>query len=135
MSLSHDSFTFFSLKHSPIVAVQSFDLPLVIGQFFGVLGESHITGEPFGRELSCDLVFDGYTGGPDALETDLRTLDSKIGKLTGTLTEVLGSDTRTFPQCTFVGYQALGEPFRDGSGQNGWVLFTRLFWRQRKRHT
>lgn len=135
MSLSHDGFSFFSAKHGPVSVLVGFDLPIVFGQFFGVNGESHLIGDPYGRELSCELVMDGYTG-TDDLESDLRTLDTKIGALTGTLTETIGGDDRTWGDCTFLGYQTDPRgPFKDGSGQNGWVLFLRLFWRQRKRYT
>lgn len=132
MSLSQNGFSFLDAKHMPIVPGGPFELPVVNGQFFGVQGESHIIGEPFGRELFCDVTLDGYAS-TAALEDDLRTLDTKIGKLTGTLSETIGAGTRTFPLSTFLGYQTFPPgAFLDGSGQNGWVIMLRLVWRQRK---
>lgn len=133
MSLSHDGYAFLSVPHGPIVAEGPFELPIVPGQFFGVAGESHIIGEPYGRNLSCELTLQGYAS-IAALETALRALDAKAGSLTGTLTETIGANSRTFPQTTFIGFQQSPPgPFLDGSGVYGWVCFGRLIWRQRTR--
>lgn len=132
MSLSHSGFSFDG-SHGLIVPLQPFELPVVVGQFFGVRGESHIVGETFGRDISCDITFDGYADLED-LQADMEEIDSKIGVLTGDLTETIGGKTRTFVDCTFMGYQQSPRgPFWDGSGQNGWVIDLRLFWRQRRR--
>lgn len=132
MSLSQNGFAFLSARHMPVVPSGPFDLPIVVGQFMGVKGESHIVGQPWGREITCDITIDGYATN-QAIEVDLQTLDSKIGNLTGDLTETIGAGTRTYDDCTFLGYQVFPPGiFYDGSGSNGWVCFLRLVWRQRR---
>lgn len=132
MSLSQNSFTFLSAKHMPVIPPGMPDLPIVVGQFMGVKGESHITGELWGQDLFCDASIDGYST-KAALETSLDTLRVKAGRLTGTLIEVIGAGTRNWEQCTFIGFNIYPPgPFLDGSGVNGWVAFLRLLWRQRK---
>lgn len=128
MSLSHDSFAFFSHSHQ-LVEEGQLDVEVIIGSFFGVDGESHITDAPKGHNLSCLMFFDGYNS-MALLQADLNTLKTKRGTLTGTLTETLAS-TRTFAKATFLGYRVERGPFLDGSGVNAWTAFVRLFWRKR----
>lgn len=133
MSLSHSSFTFFSLATDGVIVESApHQLPIVIGQFLGVLGENHIIGETYGCDLRCSFRFQGYDS-LDLLRADKKTLESKIGKLTGTLTQTIGANTYRFQECTFLGFAPSGPPFLDGSGVYGWVQFGNLFWRQRRR--
>lgn len=135
MALSQNGFSFFSAKHGNVGQVQPADLPIVTAQFFGVNGETHVIGKPYGRVIGCEIVMDGYDTEADLLN-DLDTLSGKIGVLTGTLTQTTGS-TCNFPKATFLPFEILqidqqgNTRFLDGSGQNGWVAFVRLFWRQR----
>lgn len=133
MSLSHDGYSFLGVPHGTIVAETPFEMPIVLGQFFGVTGEAHIIGEPYGRDLSCELTLQGYAS-ITALQAAIDALDARAGVLTGTLTETISGNSRTFPQTTFIGFQqAPPGPFLDGSGVYGWVCFGRLLWRQRTR--
>jgi hypothetical protein len=132
MSLSQDSFDFLDAKHGLVKPATTPELPIVVAQFMGVNGESHLVGEPMGQDLYCDITADGYATKAD-LDDDLDIMRTKIGKLTGTLVEVHGASTRNWAQCTFLGFQIYPEsPFLDGSGVNGWVAKIRLLWRQRK---
>lgn len=133
MALSHDGYSFESADHDPILPASEHELPIVVGQFFGVNGESHIIGEPVGRELFCAITLDGYNTNT-LLQAAINTLSSKAGQLTGTLTETISSNSRTFSQCTFLGFFPSGPPFVDGSGVNGWVQSGFLRWRQRKQN-
>lgn len=133
MSLTHDGFAFFSHDHGLVTAETDFEMEVITGQFMGVLGESHLIDEPKGRLLGCDITFTDYSDYSD-LEDDMLTLASKAGRLTGTLTQTIGSDSTTFAKCTFLGLtQSPRGAFFDGSGVHGWTLFARLHWRQRNR--
>ncbi len=136
MALSHDSYAFFtsgSADHGMVRASGPHDLPIQIGRWFGVVGESHIIGEPDGRNLTCELTLQGYNT-TTLLQSDLDALQTQAGQLTGTLTETISGNSRTFAQCTFLGYAATAPAFLDGSGVNGWVQFGQLLWRQRIRN-
>lgn len=133
MSLAQNGFAFFSHDHGIITPEGPFETPIVTGQFFGVLGESHIIGETFGRNISCDYIMRGYAS-HGALATDLATLAAYQGNLVGNLTMTISANTTTFPKCTFLGVvHSPRGAFLDGSGVHGWVLFARLLWRQRSR--
>lgn len=133
MSLSHDSFAFFGLGTEGVIEeIGPHQLPIAVGQFFGVVGESHIIGETYGVDLRCSFRFQGYNT-ITLLRTDKKTLESKIGKLTGTLTQTISGNANAYEDCTFLGFAPLRPPFLDGSGVYGWVQFGHLFWRQRTR--
>lgn len=133
--LSQDGFNFFGLDHGMIAPEAAFEVALETSKFMGLLGEAHIVDQPKGRDLYCQLFFDGY-GSRAALWNDLLTLDSQVGTLVDDLTMIVNSDVSTFPQCTFLGWQGdANGPFYDGSGQNGWVYIVRLHWRQRNRNS
>lgn len=129
MSLSHDGFTFFGHSHG-VLLVEPYDLPIVPGQWFGVAGEAHVVGERYGRILRTRLTFSGYAT-PQALKTDLDTLKTKIGKLTGTLSVTIGGGTEQYTKTTFLNFEPEGPPFYDGSNVYDWVQFVQLIWRQR----
>lgn len=115
-----------------IQVIAPHQLPIVTGQFIGVIGESHIIGETYGADLRCDFRFQGYAD-LASLRADQKTLESKIGKLTGTLSQTVNSSTQTFQCSTFLGFAPSAPAFFDGSGVYGWVQFGQLFWRQRRR--
>lgn len=133
MSLSQNGFAFLSHDHGIVTPHGPFETAIAQGQFFGVIGESHIIGETYGRDLSCEYTMRGYaTHG--ALATDLATLAGYQGVLVGDLTMTIGGNTTTFPKCTFIGVSHSPRgAFLDGSGVHGWTLFARLHWRQRSR--
>lgn len=130
MSVSHDSYNFGgSLVHGDIVE-GPYELPVEVSQFFGVIGESHIPGYRYGREIFLDVQLDGYlthaliTAAIDAIKT-------KEGRLTGTLTISTGSISRTLPKCTFVKFEH-GPPWPGKPYQaSAYVCLGRLIWRQR----
>lgn len=135
MSLSQDGFSYLSAKHSTVGPISEPELQIVISQFMGVRGESHLIGERTGRMLSGKLTLEYNT--ELLLYGAIQTLDDKVGRLRGTLTVVGAGSTYTFEQATFISY--VFEPvdqdgnvmFKDGvSGK--WIAFVRLFWRQRK---
>lgn len=130
MSLSHDSYDFLAQPHGVVTPTADPELRLHVGSFFGVKGESHITGEVGGQDLICEIFLEGYATLP-LLQTDVDALNARKGTLTGTLTETIDGNDRTFPQCTFLGFQPAGPPFRDGV-TNNWVQFGTLLWRWRK---
>lgn len=130
MSLSHDSYTFEGGLHTPIRVDGNGELPIVRHRYFGVLGEHHLIGEMYSRQLSCVLTLKGYAN-KGALQAALNTLMNKKGKLTGTLTETVLAVPDTYSQCTFIGYSMIRPPMLDGSGVNGWHTRVRLMWIER----
>lgn len=137
MTLSHDSYAFESpAAHGMVTPASEHEPQLIVGTFIGVEGESHILPDAtWGRDLICLVTFDGYAS-TTALQSDLDTIQSKVGTLTGTLTETIGGNDRTFLQCTFLGLLIPQRGmFADGATGN-WVLKDAILrWRQRARNT
>lgn len=132
MSITQDSTTLAANgQHGLITAIGPHEVPIAIGRWFGVEGESHIIGSRYGRELVCDVTFSGYASRA-ALQTALDLMSSYNGALTGTVTQSISGDSTTFNECTFLGFEAARPAFYDGSGVNDWVMFGRLRWRQRR---
>lgn len=138
MSLSHDGYDFNAPLHDPIVTPDSPELQIVVSQFMGVEGESHLIGKKGGCDLFARVLFRDYST-PTLLKTDIDEVISKVGTLTGTLTETLNGNTRTFTHCTFLGLMEIPPPgggqtgmFRDGSGVHGWIQYAILRWRKRQ---
>ena len=134
MSLSHDGFSYLSAKHSTVGPISEPELQVVIAQFMGVAGESHLVGERAGRVLSARLTLEYNTEA--LLYAGIQQLDDKVGKLRGTLSVVGANSTYTFEQATFMSwvFEPIGEGevmFKDGASGH-WIAFVRLFWRQRK---
>lgn len=130
MSLVHDGFNFVADSHGPVRQPRPAELPVLRGQFFGVKGESHITGEPWGVELVAEVELAGHAD-IDSLYQGIANINDQAGKLTGTLTQTIKGVSRDFPKCTFLGFAATEDAFLDGSGVNGWIQKGRLLWRQR----
>lgn len=128
MAIVHDTFTFFDHKHGLISERGTGRLPMVRGQFFGVRGEAYIIGRQYGTALSCELILDQYDS-LAALGNAVVALKALQGVLTGTLTEqTAGGFTRSWPNTVFVGFEETRPVFLDGTGESGYVQFTRLFW-------
>jgi hypothetical protein len=95
----------------------------------GLIGEAHLIDEAKSRPLSCYFRLSGYSTYGN-LVSALTTLDSKIGKLVGSVI-LTGTLASTWPRCTFVGFERSRVPTYDGSGQNGWWIEGQLRWIQR----
>jgi hypothetical protein len=129
--LSQDGFYFLGLDHGLVTPETDWDFNVIASNFMGILGEAHILDEPKGRNLNCELIFNEYNSRYD-LYSDLLTINQQVSYLVDDLTVTIGGDVTVFPQCTFLGILTDPKgPFLDGSGQNGWILFSRLRWRQR----
>ena len=131
MSLSHDGYDYESAPHGIVMPDAPWEIGIIEGKFFGLRNVAHIISETWGRNLSCQLVLDGYEDRA-ALKAALDTLEGKAGQLTGDLVVSIDG-TETFEDCTFLGFQPTAPSFFDGAGNWGWVQFGRLFWRQRTR--
>ena len=136
MSLSHDGFSYLSAKHSTVGPISEPELQVVIAQFMGVAGESHLFGEVTGQALSARLTLEYST--ETLLMDAYKSLKAKLGKLRGTLSVVGASSTYTFEKTSFI--SCVMEPvdsegnvmFKDGRSGGKWIAFVRLFWRQRQ---
>ena len=134
MAISQDGFAFFGLSTGLIRPEDAFEVALISAKFMGLLGEAHIVDQPKGRNLGCEIFFDGYATRA-ALFADLATLDSQVGTLIDALTQTIGGDVIVFNQCTFLGWTGDPKgPFYDASNPSTpWTYFCRLHWRQRSR--
>lgn len=129
MPLSHDGYAFQS-GISGSVEPYSPEVPMVIGKSFGVLGESHLIGSPYGRDLNCELTISGYASDA-ACQAAIADIHNRIGTLTGTLTNTVLGVASSYPNSTFLQCYVSDGPRRDGSGVHGWFARLRLTWRQR----
>ena len=129
MSITHSSVTF-SGRAGTIVAASAPESQLIKGEYWGLIGESHLLGETFGRDLSCEFTFYGYAS-MALLATAVAAVEGYTNKLTGTLTQTVNGSAQAYPSCTFLGFEPTEPPFLDGSGCEGWIQRGRLKWRQR----
>lgn len=138
MSLLHDGYNFNSPPiHDPIVQPESPELQIVESVFAGVKGAAHLIGETGPNDLFCLAIYHNYNT-KALLKADIDEIRGKVGKLRGTLTEVIAGSTLTYPQCTFMGITEIpprggthSGAFFDGSGVHGWTQYTILRWRKR----
>ena len=129
MALEQNDYDFGgSNLHGIVHPSQPADLPITIGRFFGVRGESHLLGRTYGRPLECEYLLSDFDD-PADLKNLLVSMDLKVGELTGDLAQT-GNWSQTFGDCTFIGFER-GIPFFDGSGEHGWCVEGRLKWIQR----
>lgn len=129
MAISHDGYDFENQHHGDIRPTSPPRLQLVVAEFAGLDGESHLVGGLTGRELTCRYLMDGYAS-RTALKTATDAIHAQTGQLTGTIT-ITGNLARTIPKCTFLGF-VHEEGRYDGSGVNGWFVRGLLIWRQRQ---
>lgn len=127
-TITHDGYVFPGL-HGEIQRGDP-DAPVIVGQFVGVQGESHLLDETKGRDLRCETLLTGYAT-KAACDAALDAVANKANRLTGTLTEEVGAGTTTYPSVTFRGYTTIHGPRYDGSGLNGWSSKIMLRWRER----
>lgn len=96
-------------------------------EFFGVNGESQITGERGAREFTIRIwIHNAFTQAN--LFAAMNTLDGQVGK-NGVLVES-GNVSRTFNDCTFLGYTEEVGPLP--SPHLGWISIGVLKFRQLK---
>lgn len=135
MSLTQDSYTFTGtshLKHGLVIPEGDWDMGVEIGQFQGVVGESHLIDERKGRNLFCRAMLFGYSSLSE-LESAISEIRGKKGKLTGKLTQNADSNDRDFDDCTFMAFETNREAFKDGKANgDNWCITGVLRWRQRK---
>ncbi len=126
MTISHDGYTFENPITNDTINYGDWEAPLIVNRSFGLKGETHTTGEREGRDITVEVTISGY-GTLALLDAATETINSKINKLTGTLTV----DGVSLNNCTFRGFAATGNPMLDGSGVNGYRINGNLRWRQR----
>ncbi len=102
--------------------IQSYSVP-------GVTGSAHLVHARTSRSLSCSYLIDSYATRALA-EAALRAIDALTDSLFGTVSNTVGSDTTTWENCTFRGFER-GPIKLDGSGEHGWWVEGRLNWIQR----
>ena len=128
MTISIGSFTFAStLFGAPIVPPWEFSR--TAQTFFGLIGEQNLFGKFHHRYITIPYHLTGYSTHL-LLQTQVAVLAVAIGT-TGTLTYDLGGgDSVTFTNCIFEGFEPSENPWKDGSGVNGWQQTGQLKIRQ-----
>lgn len=97
--------------------------------FHGLLGETHLIGEAHGRDITIPFELTGYST-LTLLLSAVGTMADEYGT-TGTLTiDLGGGDAPTLTNCIFNGFTPSEDPWKDGSGVNGWQQRGTLRFRQ-----
>lgn len=110
--------------------VSAWEFPVSRQVFFGTLGEYALYGKASGRWILIPWHMTGYTTLAN-LQAALNTLAGRLAE-TGTLTVDLGGgDSTAFNTCTFEGFEPDENPWKDGSGVNGWQVRGNLRFRQK----
>jgi len=117
MALVHNGVTLFGGNTHTNIMTGPYDMPMQIGQFFGLVGESHLIGLTKGRDLWCEVdVLNYSTRG--RITTAITALQNYVNQpLFGTLRIIYPNNTYDdFPNCTFTGVQQIpGGPFYEAS--------------------
>ncbi len=127
MSLVLGSFNTASMLHGSIHATP-YEMSRSVSTFFGVTGEYHLLGKLKGRTLTAMLHPSGYAS-QDALQVDIASMNELIGE-TGSLVSTVGADVVTYLNCIFEGFEMDEDPWKDGSGTNGWQVSGKVRFRQ-----
>lgn len=104
MALTHAGTTLFGSNTHSDIQTSPYDFGLQIGQYTGLIGESHLVGRTKGRDLFCVVDAFGYTT-EGQLENALTTIQSYSNvPLFGTL-RIIFPSTRyvDYVYCTFKG--------------------------------
>lgn len=113
------------------VNVSRWEQARVTQRWFGTIGELTFVGGKSGRDLSCWMIVRGYAS-QLLLLTAVDVINEEIGGF-GTLTITISGEADTvFTNVLFNGFEPQEEPWRDGSGVNGWQVKGNLSFRQVK---
>jgi hypothetical protein len=115
--------------HGTIEAAQ-WDYARVTQPFFGLTGEYILTGGLRGRQLKAWLLLHKYTSHKQ-IQDQLEVINALINT-SGTLTYVVGTDSKTYTNTIFDGFSVDEPPWLDASGVNGWQVLGTLNMRQIK---
>jgi len=124
MSISHAGYAFENPIHGTVKS-GGFEIPIARQQFFATIGEVHLIGQRTGRPLTLEITLENIAT-LTLMETAIATIAAKVGQ-TGTLTV----DGHDFTLCTFEGFAPAEAPWKDGTGNRGYVCRGVLTWRQR----
>lgn len=95
-------------------------------QYFGVEGESEITGERTGRDIVVESWWHSSYQSAAALQTAIDNFNKDV-PINGTLVES-GTISRTFARCTLMGVFVKRGPIPSNS--IGWFAIVEIRWRQ-----
>lgn len=116
--------TYYGTPHAP-----EFDFSRSSQVFFGLAGEYNLYGQAHSRTITIPYYLTGFST-QLALQQARAVLTVAVGTY-GTLTYDLGGgDSTPFTFCTFEGFQPSENPWKDGSGTNGWNQAGTLIFRQ-----
>ena len=115
--------------HGSLTA-EPWDAARVIQPYFGLTGETVLTGGLRGRPLSAWLLLTGFST-HELLHDQIELVNSYI-LTSGILLWTVGADSRPFANSEFYGLTLDEDPWEDGAGVNGWNVLGRLHFRQIK---
>ena len=128
MTISIASYTFGSTLHGTPV-VPPWDFTRVSQKFFGVVGEQNLYGKFNSRYIMIPYTLIGHASHL-LLQTEIASIVVQIGTAGSLVFNLGGGDSTTFTQCIFEGFEPSENPWRDGSGVNGWQVTGQLKFRQ-----
>lgn len=117
ISINGTEFTSTSLHGVP--TVPPWEFADKTQQFFGVVGEYHLTGKASGRWITIPFELTGLAS-HYLLQQEVATLASLIGTNGDLIIDLGGGDSTTYTQCRFDGWSPDEPPWKDGSGVNDW---------------
>jgi hypothetical protein len=128
MTISISTYTFSStLFGAP--TVPPWEFTRVSQTFFGVIGEQNLYGRFNHRYITIPYTLTGYSTHV-LLQTEIAAIVVQIGTAGSLVYDLGGGDSTTFTQCIFEGFMPSEEPWKDGSGVNGWQQTGQLKFRQ-----
>lgn len=129
MSLDFSGYDFEAPGIHGIPQVGPWEVGKAIKRFFGVAGEYQLTGSAHSRSIVIPVHYTGLAS-LQALLADVTAV-SEYQETIGTFTVDLGGgDSSSFDLCKFLGLELDEDPWKDGSGVNGWQVRGKLSFRQ-----
>jgi len=131
MALTHAGVTLFGSNTHTDIMTGPYDFPMQIGQFFGLVGESHLVGLTKGRDLFCELDVTNYST-PGNLENAITAIQNYVNQpLFGTLRIIYPTNRYVdYANCTFTGIQKSADGIRYEPKSGTYRAVVALTWRQ-----
>ncbi|MEQ8636913.1 MAG: hypothetical protein RIC33_18830 [Gimesia maris] len=131
MALVHNGVTLFGGNTHTNIMKGPYDMPMQIGQFFGLVGESHLIGLTKGRDLWCNVdVLNYSTRG--RIESSITALQNYINQpLFGTLRIIYPNNNyNNYVNCTLTGVHEDPEGIKYEASNGTYRTKVTFTWRQ-----
>jgi hypothetical protein len=118
MTITFGSFSFGSHIHGT-PNVSPWDYSDTVQTFHGLRGETHLIGDSHGRDIVIPFELTGLSSLTNLLAA-VEAMASEIGESGTLIIDLGGGDAPGYTPCIFNGFTPSEDPWRDGSGVNGW---------------